>query len=275
MKFEIGENCIKVFSKDQFNPKHILECGQVFCYQKVGDKYFVFPANKFAEIEEFEEFYLIKTHDVDYFINWFDLKSDYQEIKRALRENPIMPKPLEFGYGIRILKQDLFETLISFIISANNNIKRISLILNNIRENLGEKIAENVYSFPTYEKLKQCDEDFFKRMGAGYRAGYLVKVLKQITPNKLEEWRNLSTKELREKLIGLAGVGPKVADCVLLFGFNRGDVFPVDTWIEQMYNTYFPKLENRETIRNNLVGMFGLLSGFAQQYLFYFQRSGE
>lgn len=244
MKFEIGENCIKVFSKDQFNPKHILECGQVFCYQKVGDKYFVFPANKFAEIEEFEEFYLIKTHEVDYFINWFDLKSDYKKIKRALSENPIMPKPLEFGYGIRILKQDLFETLISFIISANNNIKRISLILNNIRENLGEKIAENVYSFPTYEKLKQCDEDFFKRMGAGYRAGYLVKVLKQITPNKLEEWRNLSTKELRENLSVLQGWDPKwqIASCC---SASIGEMFFL--WIHGLNKCTTPISQNLKT----------------------------
>lgn len=275
MKYEIGENFIKIFSKDEFNIEHILECGQVFCFKKEGENYIVFPENKYAEIIENKNFYLIKTNNPQYFVNWFDLENDYSGIKKALSCNPIMENSLKFGYGIRILKQDLFETLISFIISANNNITRIKMILNNIRSSLGEKVGEKAYSFPSFEKLSEQNEEFFKTAGAGYRAGYLVKVLKQITPQLLKEWENLSTLALRTKLIELAGVGPKVADCILLFGYNRGDVFPVDTWIEKMYNLHFPALTNREKIRDNLVEMFGSLSGYAQQYLFYYQRSGK
>lgn len=275
MKYELGKDFIKIYSKGEFNPAHILECGQVFCYRKEDDKYIVFPGKEYAEITEEKGCYLIKTSNPSYFEKWFDLGKDYSLVKRDLAKFEIMKRPLEFGYGIRILKQDLFEVLISFIISANNNIKRITLILNNLRANLGENTGDNVYSFPSYEKLKECDEEYFKKMGAGYRAGYLVKVLGQINPKMLEEFRLLPTKELRNKLIELAGVGPKVADCVLLFGYSKGDVFPVDTWIEKMYNSYFPRLENREKIRENLVDMFGNLSGQAQQYLFYFQRSGE
>ncbi|MBQ8792884.1 MAG: 8-oxoguanine DNA glycosylase, partial [Clostridia bacterium] len=137
----------------------------------------------------------------------------------------------------------------------------------------GEKIAENVYSFPSYEKLKMQDESFFASCGAGYRAKYLVKVLTQITPEVLEEWKNLDAYKLRNKLISLAGVGPKVADCVLLFAYHKGESFPVDTWIAQMYNQYFGKCDNREFMRKNLVERFGSLSGYAQQYLFYYTRS--
>lgn len=273
MKYQIEGNIIKIYSKEQFNPQHILECGQVFCYDKIDGKYIVFPGDKYAEISEKSDFYEIKVSknkDIDYFINFFDLKTDYDEIKKQLSKFDILKEPLKFGYGIRILNQDLFEIMISFIVSANNNIKRISLILNNLRRELGEN-----NSFPTYEKLFACNEDFFKKMGAGYRASYLYKVLRQITPKKLEEMKVLPTQELQNQLISLSGIGPKVADCIMLFGFHKGDVFPVDTWIHQMYNQYFSPLENRQIIRKNLVNQFGDLSGYAQQYLFYYQRSSK
>ncbi|MBP3344983.1 MAG: DNA glycosylase [Clostridia bacterium] len=273
MVYEIVKDGIKIFDKQSFNPQHILECGQVFCFENKEDKYIVFPQNQYAEIIENEKYYLINTKNPDFFVNYFDLSTNYSKIKKELSKFEILQKPLKFGYGIRILKQDLFETLISFIISANNNIKRIKLILNNIRRELGQKIKDDVYSFPSYDRLKECDESFFKRMGAGYRAGYLVKVLSQTTPAMLEEWRELETAELRNKLIALSGIGPKVADCILLFGYNKGDVFPVDTWIAQMYNSFFSQTENRIKMREDLVAKFGQLSGYAQQYLFYYQRS--
>lgn len=273
MKYQILSDEIRVYSKDQFNIEHILECGQTFCFEKTEDVYIAFPQNKIAKIHDNEEFYSIFTSDVDYFTKWFDLDNDYLKIKSDLSKFEIMKNPIEFGYGIRILNQDKFETIISFIISANNNIKRISLILNRLRKLLGEKIDENYYSFPSLDKMLTKDEHFYKEIGAGYRAKYLEKVCKQLSQVDLLEWEKLDTKSLRDKLISLAGVGPKVADCILLFGFGRQDVFPVDTWINQMYNKYYDNCQNRNQIRNNLVAEFGQLSGYAQQYLFYFQRS--
>ena len=110
-------------------------------------------------------------------------------------------------------------------------------------------------------------------MGAGYRANYLYKILRQIDNNIFERMKNLPTNELRNESIKLSGIGPKVADCILLFGFHRGDVFPVDTWIEKVYKTYFSDISDRNKIRQNLIDEFGDLSGYAQQYLFYYQRS--
>ena len=272
--FEIGKNFIKIYNKEDFNPTHILECGQVFCYQKEDGVYNVFPEKEYAQIEEFVDCYLIKTNNPDYFVEFFDLKNDYTSIKNKLLKFDILKEPINFGGGIRILKQNLFEMLISFIISSNNNIKRIQLILSRLRENLGEKIDKG-YAFPTYDKLLTANQDFFVKIGAGYRATYLFKVLRQVNPEQLENWRDLPTEQLRKKLLSLIGVGPKVADCILLFGYGRGDVFPVDTWIFQMYNTYYPRLENREKIRENLVHEFKDLSGYAQQYLFYYQRSNK
>ena len=271
MKYKITKNCIEIQGKDDFSAKDILECGQIFAFNKTEKGYVVFSLDKKAEIVETETGFKIITCDTKYFENFFDLKTDYGLIKSRLSKFKILENPIKFGHGIRILKQDLFETLISFIVSANNNIKRIQLILNRLREKLGKNMGD-YYALPTQEKLLSVDEQFFKDIGAGYRASYLYKVVRQVDEKTLESWRELPTKELRNKLIALSGVGSKVADCVLLFGYGKKDVFPVDTWINQMYNKFYKPLDNREKIRENLVNEFGELSGYAQQYLFFSMR---
>ena len=272
LKYKKGKDFIEIFGKDDFNPQHILECGQIFSFKKNGENYQVFSADKKAEIFETENGYIIKTKNPDYFENFFDLKTDYGEIKKKLKKYDILTKPIEYGHGIRIVKQDLFETVISFIVSANNNIKRIQMILDRMRQKLGQNMGD-YYAFPTRESLLSVNEEFFTNIGAGYRAKYLYETVRLIDEKTLKEWDLLSTPDLRKKLIGLSGVGPKVADCILLFGYGRGDVFPVDTWMAQMYNKFYEHQENREAIRYNLTKQFGQLSGFAQQYLFFFMRT--
>ena len=307
MKYKLLENGIEIEGKDDFNPQHILECGQIFSYYKkekqnkddkieidnkiahekasssfkqqnlqVYDEWVVFSADKKAEIFEKENGFFIATEDASYFENFFDLKTDYSSLKKQLSSHEILREPIKFGSGIRILKQNLFETLISFIVSANNNIKRIQLIIKRMREKFGTKMGD-FYAFPTREQLMKAKVEDFTAMGAGYRDKYLFKVLRQVDENVLQDWQTFPTEELRKKLISLAGVGPKVADCVLLFGFGRSDVFPVDTWIEKMYHKFYGDESemNRERIRQKLTDKFGLLSGYAQQYLFFFMRSGE
>lgn len=272
LKYKKGKDFIEIFGKDDFNPQHILECGQIFSFKKNGENYQVFSADKKAEIFETKNGYIIKTKNPDYFENFFDLKTDYGEIKKKLKKYDILTKPIEYGHGIRIVKQDLFETVISFIVSANNNIKRIQMILDRMRQKLGQNMGD-YYAFPTREALLSVNEEFFTNIGAGYRAKYLYETVRLIDEKTLKEWDLLSTPDLRKKLIGLSGVGPKVADCILLFGYGRGDVFPVDTWMAQMYNKFYEHQENREAIRYNLTKQFGQLSGFAQQYLFFFMRT--
>ena len=271
MKYKLSKNKIEITGKNDFNIEHILECGQVFSYLK-NDKYIVFSGNYKCEIIEGKNGFDILTKNPEYFENYFDLKTNYSEIKNKLNSKKIMQKPIDFGYGIRILKQDLFETLISFIVSANNNIKRIKMILFKLREKYGSDMGD-YFAFPTREQLLAASVEDFKNLGAGYRSEYLYKVLRQIDDNTLDDWKKLETKELREKLISLSGVGPKVADCVLLFGYGKSDVFPVDTWIAQMYEKFYHKEPNREIIRKNLINEFGNLSGYAQQYLFYYMRA--
>lgn len=267
MEYKVKNNKILIYGKDDFNPQHILECGQIFCYYKQGDDFVVESLDKRASIKETEFGYEILTNDVDYFVNFFDLKTDYALIKEKLMKFDIMKKPIQFGHGIRILKNDVFEVLISFIISANNNIKRIQKSLFAIKNYFGSS------SFPSLEQLLTLTEKDFYGLGLGYRSPQMIKALNQLKSENLNLWKNLPTNEIRKKLIALSGVGPKVADCVLLFGFSRKDVFPVDTWINKMYNMFYPKLENREKIRKNLLDTFGDYSGYAQQYLFYYQRS--
>ncbi len=264
-----------IVSKEDFNIEHILYCGQIFSFAKKGDHFVCYSKDKKAEIFEKENCYEIITDCPEYFENFFDLKIDYHQIKEILFEHDILKNPINFGYGIRILKNDKFEMLISFIISANNNIKRIQKIINGIKEKCGKNMGE-YFAFPTRKELMTLTEEDFANLGAGYRAKYLYKVLRQVDEQTLEDWANFDTQMLRNKLIELSGVGPKVADCILLFGYYRQNVFPVDTWIEQMYNEFIDNnMHNRIKIRENLVNSFGNLSGYAQQYLFYYQRSGK
>ncbi len=231
----------------------------------------MFSGNERAIIIETENGYEIICSSVDFFVHFFDLETDYDKIKQKLSKNTLMKNAIKFGKGIRIVRNDVFETTISFIISANNNIKRIQKTLLLLRKELGERLG-NYYGFPSYEVLKNQNEDYFKSIGCGYRSKQIVKFLQQTNPQKLESWKNLETKELKKELTKLSGIGPKVADCVLLFGYSKPDVFPVDTWIEKVYNLYFGQEKNREIIRDNLVKKFKNLSGYAQQYLFYYQR---
>ncbi len=270
MKYKKFDNCIEIYSKQDFNPQHILECGQIFSYHKDGEVYHVYSKDKHAQIEETNEGYKIICDDVHYFENFFDLKTDYSKIKEKLYNFEILQKPIQFGYGIRILKNDIFEVIVSFIISANNNIKRIQKIINALKQ----KCAHGT-NFPKHEELLALSQEDFYKLGLGYRAPQLYKALRQIDEQQILQWQDLPTPQLRKKLLLLSGVGPKVADCILLFGYSRKDVFPVDTWINKMYNKYYSPLNNREKIANNLVNIFGDLSGYAQQYLFYYQRSGR
>jgi len=272
MDYLIQKDKIVITNKEEFNVKHILECGQIFSYICDGDKYIVLSKDKMAVIKE-SDVIEIETNDVPYFVNFFDLDTNYTIIKNRLLKNyPYLEKAINFGFGIRILKQDIFEMVISFIISSNNNIKRIQKILFAIRQKFGKKICDGVYSFPSCQELAQGTEQDFKDMGAGYRAKYIVEACKQLKDKNLENYKNSSTKEINQFLLSIMGVGQKVADCILLFGYSRKDVFPVDTWIEKVFCDYFHEEHDRNKIRELLLKEFKEDSGYAQQYLFYSQR---
>lgn len=269
----INESCIEVIDTEQFVSEHILDCGQVFRYRNNGDCHTIWAEDKICLLQKANNCVTIKSDDIDYFINYFDLNRDYGKIKESLQDFEGLEQALEYGKGIRILNQDPYEMIISFIISANNNIPRIKGIIESICTALGEH-KDGYYAFPTKEALASVDERFFESIGAGYRARYLADTAKRLLTFDVEGIRNLDTASARKELTSLMGVGNKVADCILLFGYHKTDLFPVDTWSKKIYHGLsMPDTNNVNVMSKNLVDKFGSLSGYAQQYLFYYYRS--
>lgn len=275
MIYELEKNIIKVLDKTQFNPEHILECGQVFRFGKdENNNYYVISKNHKATIIEKPDYYEIISDDPTYFIEYFDLNTDYSKIKQILKQNKVLSPMVDFGYGIRILNEDAEEMIYSYIISQNNNIKRIQKIINKFCE-IGDK-CNGYNAFPTTKLLCTEPDEFFTNLGAGYRDKFLKQTANDLKNVNFEDIKNLSTDELYNFLLHLNGVGPKVASCILLFGFGRKNKFPVDTWIEQVYYNHFSsEKRTRPQIQKYFEDEFKENSGLAQQYLFYYERSNS
>ncbi|MEG2413984.1 MAG: DNA glycosylase [Clostridia bacterium] len=268
------QNDIIISDLGDFDIRHILECGQIFRYKKLDDKTWqVFSLDKTCVVIQDENCARILSDDKDYFSNYFDLQTDYGKIKSQLSALPFMADAIEFGHGIRILRQDKWEMLISFIISANNHIPRIKAIIERLCQRLGENKGD-FFAFPTPQAMASVDESFYASIGAGYRAKYLAETAKAVANG----FDMLSVCDMdglcgNKKLCQLLGVGPKVADCILLFGYHKLDVFPVDTWIKKVYrDTVGDSGENNAQIRKKLLQIYGELAGYAQQYLFFNKR---
>lgn len=217
--------------------------------------------------------------------DYFDLKRNYEEIKNKLSQiDENVKTSIEYGQGIRILNQDLWEMIISYIISANNNIPRIKGIIERLSKTYGQEIewnGEKYYTFPTAEELKDVSVEDYRKLGAGFRDIRLYETVHMILDKKvdLEEIQNNpNTLEVREQLLTLSGVGPKVADCILLFStLKRFEVFPIDVWVRRVMNELYIKNEdetkvNKKEIEKLAYEKFGNLAGIAQQYLFYWKR---
>ncbi|MBO5889046.1 MAG: hypothetical protein J6Q58_02775 [Clostridia bacterium] len=269
---------IKVDSKF-FNPKDTLDCGQVFRYKPFKDGYLVFSQDKCCYLYENNGITFIESENATYFKNYFDLNTDYQSIYDSVSSfgNEFLSQALEYGKGIRILKQDKIETAFSFIISQNNNIVRIKNIIEKLCESLGKKysfMGETCYAFPTVNDMANKDKEFYHSLGLGYRDAYVLEFAKSLNSGfDLEILSSLSTPLLEKKLTDIYGIGKKVADCILLFAYERTDCFPVDTWIEKLYHENFSgKEKDRAKISNELVNKFGNISGYVQQYVFHYKR---
>lgn len=198
-------------------------------------------------------------------------------MERSLRTDSIMERAVNAGHGMRILRQELWEVLISFIISQNNNISRIKKIIGNICRQWGESIIDG-YAFPTPQALAAADADAFVGCGAGYRADYILQCARSVAEGRLEleALKNMDYSDARELLLRQKGIGPKVADCILLFGLHHLQAFPVDTWIKKAMRSLYmtPEARSQEIIRY-ASERFGDYAGMAQQYMFYAAREGR
>lgn len=272
-----------------FNLKDIFTCGQCFRWEENEDKsYTGIVKENVINIKEQGNDYVIKSVGNDEIeklvIDYFDLKRDYTALQEKLSKiDENMEKSIKYGQGIRLLNQDLWETLISFIISANNNIPRIQKIIKRLSKNFGKKIIfENneYYTFPTAQELKDVTIEKYRELGLGFRDKRIYETTQIILENKVnlqELENNPNTLEVRETLLTLPGVGPKVADCILLFSdLKRLEVFPIDVWVNRVMNElYIHGDENKiskKQIEQIAKEKFGNLAGLAQQYLFYWRR---
>lgn len=284
------EQKYKLRNVKSFELRDIFECGQCFRWNKQEDGSYtgVFKNNALNVKKNKDEiiFEGICENDIQQTVkNYFDLNRNYEKIKEQLSKiDQNMKKSIEYGNGIRILNQDLWETIISFIISANNNIPRIKGIIERLSEKYGDEIKykENkYYTFPTPEQLKNVTVEEYRKLGLGFRDIRLYETTKMIL-NKQVDIENMknnpNTIEVREELLKLSGVGPKVADCILLFSdLKRFEVFPIDVWVRRVMNDLYIKNEdetkvNKKQIEKIANEKFGDLAGLAQQYLFYWRR---
>ncbi len=276
MKYKITKDAIIIDSAEDFNPKHICECGQMFRFWASGDTYIVASQNYVAKIEPHGSGYIISTANPRYFVKYFDLDYDYSAAKTELSRCPQLAEAIKFGGGIRIINANPLETIFEFIISANNNIKRIKQIVERLCA-IGEDVVTTFgtyKAFPSVRDLANQPQEWYNTLGAGYRAGYLKATADFLATVDMDAICSMPSAELYAWLLKLKGVGPKVASCILLFGFGRREFFPVDTWVEQVYNNYFfAGQKSRKQIQTFFESSFKERSGLAQQYLFYFMRS--
>ena len=274
---------------DSFELPHIFDCGQCFRWDIQPDGSYIgiikSGVMKVSKIGNSIIFEGILDGDINSIVyDYFDLGTDYNVFKRKLAIiDSNMKKSVEFGSGIRILKQDLWEMIISYIISANNNIPRIKGIINRISQRVGKKVSWNgidYYLFPTAEELAKLSVADLRELGTGFRDKRIYNSTQMILKKEvdLEVLKKMNnTEEIRNELLKLDGVGEKVADCILLFALRRFDSFPVDVWVRRVMNKLYIHNEdetkvNKTQIREVAYELFGDIEGIAQQYLFYWAR---
>ena len=273
-----------------FNLKHIFECGQCFRWEEEKDKSYTGIVGKnVINVKQEENKVIFSSFGLDnlekLIYNYFDLSRDYEKIKEQLSKvDKHLAQSIKYGSGIRILNQDLWETIISFIISANNNIPRIKGIINRLSKKYGEKLewkGKEYYTFPTVEELSKASVADLRNLGLGFRDIRVYETTHKILSKEvdLEKLHNeADTEKARNILLTLSGVGPKVADCILLFStLKRFDVFPIDVWVRRVMNELYIKNEDETKVNKKEIEMlakekFGNLEGIAQQYLFFWKR---
>lgn len=265
---------------NDFNLKDTLMSGACFRATLESDGSFTnILRDRIINIRQIGDELIVKSNKLDNLSNvireYFDLDRDYNIINKDLIQvDPGLKDVIECCRGYHILNQDPFEMCISYIISQNNNVKRISASINKLCELYGQKVyfdGKVYFLFPTYEKLKELNADDLAELKIGFRDKYIIDFL-----NKYESFNdldNLSTLDAFNKLLTVKGIGPKVASCILLFGYKRLDVFPIDTWVKQFVSNRYEVKDDFKTIENLAINKYGKYSGLAIQYMYHYNRN--
>ena len=260
-----------------FDLAETLECGQCFNFKKTDEDFYnVIAFGRVLHVGQKNDTLIFEgTTEQEYKSVWedyFDLATDYGMIKEKIKKSsPELSDIIDKNPGIRIMRQEFFETLISFIISQNKQIPQIKQVIGMLSECCGEKCGDN-YLFPTPERLCEAGEDGIRKCKAGFRAPYIMDAVSKYLSGEISEdvISKLDTDAAREKLMTIKGVGPKVANCVLLFSLHRIESFPVDVWMKRiMEELYFEgRPTDKKVIESFATEKYGEYSGIAQQYLF-------
>lgn len=282
MKVEAKKNGVLVSGLTSFNLGHIFECGQAFRWNKDEKGYIGIVGKRVVRLSTESDSLLIENCTIEDFQglwrDYFDLDRDYDSIKKHLSCDKVLTDAMDYGWGIRILRQDPWETLISFIISANNNISRIKGIIEKLSKRLGRPISfegRDYYTFPGPEDLASLDDESYRLCGCGYRCPYIKETARMVVAGEIDPLglRDLPYEEARKELQRCKGVGEKVADCIALFSLDKLQAFPVDVWIKRiMEDLYLKKEMSKKEIRAVAEEKFGPYAGLAQQYLFFYAR---
>lgn len=256
------------FNCDNFDARQILFCGQSFRWEEHDGAFDGFAGDRHLTLTQSgNEITLhdIKESDISFWRSYFDLDTDYGKLIERFSEDSLLKEACKAKSGIRVLRQEPFEMLISFIISQNNNIKRIGGIIGRLCESFGTK-TEYGYAFPTREQLYGVTPEDLAPLRAGFRAKYIADAMKKLQSGEvdLNAVRDMPYEAAREELKKIVGVGDKVADCVLLFGYYKTEAFPRDVWIKRVVAEYYP---------NGLPECIKGYEGIAQQYMFDYVRT--
>lgn len=270
MNYKAFENRIEVYGLRDFDLGDTLLCGQCFRFKETEEgTYNGVAFGRELTLEKHDDILILFTSEEDFLNIWrsyFDLDLDYGKIKEELSGlHPTLAEAARFAPGIRILRQEPFEALISFIISQNNNIKRISGIVERLCQLCGEEICDGVYKFPTVEEMSDLSVEDLSPIRAGFRGKYIVDAVSKVKSGEVElkALEALSYEDAKAELMKIKGVGSKVADCVLLYGFHKLEGFPMDVWMKRAMAVLFPDIDG---------SAFGEYAGIAQQYIFHFAR---
>ena len=266
-----------LINNEGFDLKKTFECGQCFRFDAIDGGFEGVVKDRLVTLKDtadgIEITGISKNEFSEFFYDYFDLSRDYSEIDLALSNDPVLKNVIPFSTGIRILRQQPFETLVSFIISASNNIPRIKKIVASLCENFGtrfEREGRVYHSFPTADTLAALEPSDLSPIRAGFRDKYIIDCARKVADGRvdLEAIYRMDIETAAKTLMQINGVGRKVADCTLLFGFGFVDSFPKDVWIKRILKAMYG------TETNEGLDFYGY-GGIAQQYLFYYARENQ
>lgn len=276
---------IKIKLKKPFKLNDTITCGQIFRFSKLEDgSYDVILKDRVINVYKKGDYLYVTSNNEDNLeevvTNYFDLENDYDSMNNYLKQvdDKITPS-VEFSSGLTMIKQDPFETVIEYIISSNNGVPQIANALNLIAEKYGTEVIFNdkkYFLFPSYEDLKDVSEEDFRACKVGFRDKYLKQIINKLNDKEIDlnSYFDMETKDALESLMLNSGIGPKVASCILLFAYQKYDVFPVDTWVKKVMKESY-NIEGEKNIREFAKKTYGPYSGIAIQYLFNYGRNGK